>query len=61
MVWGVTPHVFGFETNTEMLIGLGSKLIELKHAKKGDHITFVSGRDKGKIGGTNIIRLYEVE
>jgi pyruvate kinase len=61
MVWGVTPHVFGFETNTEMLIGLGNKLIELKHAKKGDHITVVSGRDKGKIGGTNIIRLYEVE
>ncbi len=61
LTWGVTPHVFNFDTNTEMLQKLGTKLVEVKHAKPGDNLTVVSGRDKGKIGGTNIIRIYNVE
>ena len=61
LTWGVIPHVFHFESNTEMLRGLGTKLIEIQHAEAGDIITVVSGRHKGKMGGTNIIRLYNVE
>jgi pyruvate kinase len=59
--WGITPHVFSFETNTEMMKKLGKKLVEVKHAKIGDNLTVVSGRTKGKVGGTNIIRIYIVE
>lgn len=59
--WGVVPQVFHFEDNTEMLRNLGDKLIETEHVKPGDQITLVSGRDKRKIGGTNIIRIYTIE
>jgi pyruvate kinase len=58
--WGVLPMVFEFETNRELTDKISDYLVDSKLVKKGDYITLVSGITKGKIGGTNMVRIQEV-
>lgn len=61
LCWGVWPLVMHYKDNEGLAQEIDKWLKENKRAKKGDRVTIVSGLTHHKIGGTNLIRVHEVE
>jgi pyruvate kinase len=61
LCWGVYPVVMSYANNRDLTAKMNVWFKENKMAKKGDHITLVSGVSHGKIGGTNLVRVHTVE
>lgn len=59
--WGVYPFVFDFKDNRELMEKLVDILKNKNMIKPGDKVTLVSGITRGKIGGTNMLRINTVE
>jgi len=59
--WGISPQVINFLDNRELMSKLELMLKDAKLLKSGDKVTLVSGITRGKIGGTNMIRINVIE
>jgi len=58
--WGVWPVVIDFEDNRELTDKITEILKTNKMARNGEYLTLVSGITRGKIGGTNMIRMHQI-
>lgn len=61
LAWGVYPLVMKYENNRDLTAKINNWLKDKKLSKKGEKITVISGLSHGKIGGTNLLRVHEVE
>lgn len=60
LTWGVWPVVVDFRHNRELTDKVTEILKEKRMVRQGEYLTLVSGITKGKIGGTNMIRMHQV-
>lgn len=58
--WGVWPVVLEFDDNRQLADIVTKTLKEKKMVKNGEYLTLVSGITRGKIGGTNMIRMHQI-
>lgn len=61
LAWGVMPLVLKYENNRELTDKISKWFKAKKLAKRGDRYVLVSGVTHRKIGGTNLLRVNEVE
>ncbi len=59
--WGVVPLVLHYKDNQELAVKINKWLKDRKMVKIGDKITIISGFVHNEIGGTNLIRVHEIE
>jgi pyruvate kinase len=59
--WGVWPIHLDFNHNRDLAEKVSEILKQQRLAKSGDLLTLVSGLNKGKIGGTSMVRIHEVD
>lgn len=60
ITWGVWPVYVNFKHNRELAVKITATLKEKNMVKSGEYLTLVSGITKGKIGGTNMIRMHQI-
>ncbi len=60
LTWGVWPVLAQFSDNRELTDKITEVLKEKRMVRSGEYITLVSGITKGKIGGTNMIRMHQI-
>ena len=60
LTWGVWPVVATFAHNRELTDKVTEVLRDKRMVRNGEYITLVSGITKGKIGGTNMIRMHQI-
>jgi len=58
--WGVWPMVLDFENNRDLADKVTETLKTNKMVRNGEYLTLVSGITRGKIGGTNMIRMHQI-
>lgn len=61
LAWGVYPLVLKYTNNRDLTDKINSWLKENHYSKNGERITIISGLTHGEIGGTNLIRVHEIE
>jgi pyruvate kinase len=60
LTWGVWPEVVDFKHNRELTDKVTDILKRKKMIRNGEYLTLISGITRGKIGGTNMIRMHRV-
>lgn len=60
LTWGVWPVVVEFKHNRELTDKVTEILKKNRMIRKGEYLTLISGITKGKIGGTNMIRMHKI-
>jgi pyruvate kinase len=61
LCWGVYPVVMKYDSNRQLSDKMNTWFKKNELVKVGDRITIVSGITQNKIGGTNLIRVHEIE